>query len=477
MANNKESQKNTSMTISIVLFFMILGIGSIVSFIMPLRPKVSEVEKRELTAFPTFTVSGFLNGHYMSGVGLWYSDSFPGREYMIAADDNIKKYYGLNDGPKVIGTSYEADEIPDFEDPYDVANNSSPSEQDVNDTEDSSYIEPNPDDLISSEDTVVDEDYTQDEDYSDAEAPNSKAMEAEIKQYINRNLYVKDGAAHSLYYFSNKAATRYTGIIEKCAEELDGKANVYNILVANSSGVMLPEDELAALGGSNQADAVHYYYSLYNKATGIESVDILRQHNDEYLYFRTDHHWTALGAYYVYRNYCKAKGWEPHELDYYTKMTFSPFLGSYYSTLKDPAMAANPDYVEAFIPKGTNKLTYYSKSGKETEYDVIHDVTNWSEYTKYNCFIGGDQPMQKIENPVLWRKTTSCLVIKESYGNCFVPFLVDHYHTVYVMDYRYCNEDVLDFVDKHGIDDVIVINNISIIGSGGVMSKLEKMLN
>ena len=42
---------------------------------------------------------------------------------------------------------------------------------------------------------------------------------------------------------------------------------------------------------------------------------------------------------------------------------------------------------------------------------------------------------------------------------------------------RYCNEDVLDFVDKHGIDDVIVINNISIIGSGGVMSKLEKMLN
>ena len=240
---------------------------------------------------------------------------------------------------------------------------------------------------------------------------------------------------------------------------------------------MLPEDELAALGGSNQADAVHYYYSLYNKATGIESVDILRQHNDEYLYFRTDHHWTALGAYYVYRNYCKAKGWEPHELDYYTKMTFSPFLGSYYSTLKDPAMAANPDYVEAFIPKGTNKLTYYSKGGKETEYDVIHDVTNWSEYTKYNCFIGGDQPMQKIENPVLWRKTSSCLVIKESYGNCFVPFLVDHYHTVYVMDYRYCNEDVLDFVDKHGIDDVIVINNISIIGSGGVMSKLEKMLN
>ena len=186
MANNKESQKNTSMTISIVLFFMILGIGSIVSFIMPLRPKVSEVEKRELTAFPTFTVSGFLNGHYMSGVGLWYSDSFPGREYMIAADDNIKKYYGLNDGPKVVGTSYEADEIPNFEDPYDVANNSSPSEQDVNDTEDSSYIEPSPDDLISSEDTVVDEDYTQDEDYSDAEAPNSKAMEAEIKQYINK---------------------------------------------------------------------------------------------------------------------------------------------------------------------------------------------------------------------------------------------------------------------------------------------------
>ncbi len=466
------------MIISIVLFFIILGAGFVVGFILPLRPKTSEIEQRSLASFPEATKKSVINGDYFADIALWYSDTFPGREEMIQMDDAIKELYGFQSGPQLVGTSMVADAIPtkDSSSDNEVSEEETVSENEV--AEDTSVseneAETEPDDDIPYEEDEEPEDMGED---LVVEPPTSKRMEAEIKQYIQQNLYVKDGAAHSLYYFSQKACERYTGIIEHAAEELDGIANVYNILVPNSSGVVLSDEEINSLGGSNQADAVHYYYSRYTKATGIESVDVLRQHRDEYLFFRTDHHWTALGAYYVYRNFCKEKGFEPHELDYYTTVRFSPFLGSYYSSLKRSDMANNPDYVEAYIPKGTNDLIYYDKKGKAVDYDIIHDVSGWSQYTKYNCFIGGDQPMQKIVNPMLRKQRNSCLVIKESYGNCFVPFLVDHYRTVYVMDYRYCNKNVIAFIKEKGIDDLIIINNISIIGSGGVMSKLSNMLS
>lgn len=489
MDNNTNEKKNIPIIISLILFFIIMGAGLIVGFIIPIRPKVSEMEQRELTKLPSASVKTVLNGDYFSGVSLWYADSFPMREEMITIDDQVKNLYGVKTSTQIIGTSVVADEIPDI-----VADgdNAKPYEEDFSDYDfDDDFLdEENPDSDSPSDNSIPDE---PDNDPSDMAGtrpddvhvsapekeitpPDSKKMEAEIKKYIQQSLYVKDGAAHSLYYFSLKAAESYAAVMNHAGEELDGICNVYNILVPNSSGVVLSDEELASLGGSNQADAVHYYYSLYDKATGIESVDVLREHNDEYLFFRTDHHWTALGAYYVYTNYCKEKGWTPHALDYYEQVTFEPFLGSYYSSLKNSAMAANPDYVTAYIPHGTNDMQYFTNSGKATDYDVIHDVSSWSKFTKYNCFIGGDQPMQKIVNPGIHNKS-ACLVIKESYGNCFVPFLVDHYNTVYVMDYRYCNKNAISFIKENGIDDLIVVNNISIIGSKGVRAKLSKMLS
>lgn len=447
--------------ISLILFFAILGTGFVVGFIIPLRPRTSDIEQRQLASFPNASAEDILNGTYFDDISTWYSDSYPGRETLITINDRLKSFYGIQEKVQVIGTSLAKDDIPDIP-ARPVNNNSNATTPDapkasrpISESKPSKPVTP---------------------DYSNAEPPSSKAMEKEIKQHIQQNLYVKDGAAHSLYYYSQKVAESYTGVIENAAIELDGICNVYNILVPNSSGVMLSEKELEKLGGSNQADAVHYYYSRYDKATGIESVDVLREHNDEYLFFRTDHHWTALGAYYVYRNYCDIKGWTPNELDDYEQVTFSPFLGSYYTSLKRSDMASNPDYITAYIPIGTNSLTYYDKKGKPTDYEIIHDVSKWSAYTKYNTFIGGDQPMQKIVNGRV-RNLSSCLVIKESYGNCFVPFLVDHYNTVYVIDYRYNNTNLIRFIKEHGIDDLIVINNISIIGAKGVRSKLGKMLS
>ena len=208
----------------------------------------------------------------------------------------------------------------------------------------------------------------------------------------------------------------------------------------------------------------------------VTTIETLREHNDEYLYFRTDHHWTQLGAYYVYQNFCQEKGIEPHQLSDFSTMTFSPFLGTFYTSLKNGDMAANPDTVEAYVPMGTNDMVFWDTDGTEYQWKVINDVSTWGENSGYYCYIGGDKPLSIIENPQI-TDGSSCLVLKESYGNCFVPFLVDHYETVYVIDFRYANVNVVDYVKENNIQDLIIMNNITIIASDKVAATIAGLLS
>ena len=139
-----------------------------------------------------------------------------------------------------------------------------------------------------------------------------------------------------------------------------------------------------------------------------------------------------------------------------------------------PEIEANPDYVDAYIPHATNDMVYWDENGNKIDYNVIADVSDWSASSGYYCFIGGDKPLSIIQNPKK-KKGKSVLLVKESYGNSFAPFLVDHYKTVYIADFRYTNINIVDYCKENKIDDVIFENNMSIIGSTEVASKFDQM--
>ena len=120
-------------------------------------------------------------------------------------------------------------------------------------------------------------------------------------------------------------------------------------------------------------------------------------------------------------------------------------------------------------------MTYWEADGSEVKWHVIQDVSTWNENSLYSCFIAGDKPLVQINNPEL-NDGSSCVVVKESYGNSFVPFLVDHYQTVYVIDFRYTQNNVMDFVKEHNIQDLIIMNNISIIASEDVSKTIAGLL-
>lgn len=280
---------------------------------------------------------------------------------------------------------------------------------------------------------------------------------------------------YEYYNFVEERANDYITTVCDAGEQL-GSATLYNIVVPTSMDIMLPESyiEQQGINSSDQNKAINYIYSSINAINpNVKTVpvfDALKLHNNDYIYFRTDHHWTQLGAYYAYDEFCKAKGIETVSLDDFEKKSYSGFLGSFYSDLPSDAMASNPDTVEAYLPKANATLSYTDTSGNVIEnWPVIQDGSSYDSEYLYLIFCAADQPYEEIVNSDLSDGST-CLVVKESFGNVFIPYLVNHYQTVYVVDYRYYNGDISDLAAEKGISDVILINNIS-------MTRNESLIN
>ena len=421
---------NLFRVVTILIFVGFLSLGFLLGNIWFVRPKKSETEKRELTKFPAFTLATFANGQYFSQVSTWYSDTYPLRDAFIGMNQSFKTLYGIHSGDQMVGTIQDGDEIP----------------------------------TDSKEKKIK----------KDPVVPDSTTLEAEVTDQIMAGLYIQDGAAYGGYSFNQEAADTYIDALEGLAKELDGTTTVYSLLIPNNSAIVLDDETCAKLGGSNQKQAIEYYVNSYDKVIPIEFFDDLKAHNDEYLYFRTDHHWTSQGAYYAYKSFCKEKGFEAKKLSEFQKYEFKPFLGTYYTNLQLAEMKANPDEVIAYGPTSTNDLTYIDEDGSVVNWKIIQDVSTWGESSGYYCYIAGDRPYAEMDNPDI-EDGSSCLVIKESYGNTFIPYLVDHYDKVYYMDFRRPEYDISDFCKEHKVTDIIIENNIQIIASTDVAVQFKQI--
>lgn len=460
-------------TIGVLAFAAIMAVGAFIGLLFFVRPKKSITEKRELAKFPSFTITSFLDGSYFESVSLWYSDTYPMRDKLVSADQGLKSLYGIEAGTQVVGGNTKGDDIPEV-DKDSIKQTSTEAATDT--SVDTSTEDPEIGLPASKTDSKTNKGNSSGKTtVQTVEPPDSKAMDEAFQKQLQDNLYVKDGAAYSLYYFVQDSATEYIDALNNAAAKLSGVANVYDILIPNNSGVLLSDDDLAKLGGSDQKQAIEYYYSLMQGVKTVDIFDTLKSHNDEYIYFRTDHHWTADGAFYAYEEFCKAKGITEIPREKRKKDTFEGFLGSFYSNLQNQDMKKNPDTIYAYEPIGTNDMTYWNDDGSEQKWNVIMDVNGWDKGTLYSTFVGGDTPMAVIENPNVTDGST-CVVMKESYGNAFIPFLVDHYSTIYILDYRYSNVNVIDFVKEKQADDLICINNISLIGDEDVAATIKGVL-
>ncbi len=416
-----------------VTFFCIMGMGMIVSLIIPLRPTFSDSEKRELTKFPSFAFESFWEGEYTAQIDKWFADTFPFRETLININNSISELRGFGD--KVYGINSNADtEIPQA--------TTGESTTEITTTE-------------PTEPTV----------------PEQKDF---VTQTLD-SIVVIGNTGYEYCSFKQEVADKYISVVNKTAESLHGISTVYDMLVPTSTDITMSESVRSSLSSANQSEIMDYIFNSFSdKVVDVNIYKNLRMHRDEYVYFRSDHHWTALGAYYAYEEYARVRQLTAVPLSRYTEVDYGDFLGSFYNKTGSSEMKKTPDRLIAYQPYFNSTLKYTTTAGKTYDWDLVHDVTNYKSNSKYSAFAAGDNPMTVIENT---SRTSGkkLLVIKESFGNAVIPFLTAHYKNVYVIDYRYYNGGIIDFAKENGIDDVIFINNMSAVRSAKLIDRMESI--
>jgi len=431
-----------------VFLVTVLALVGLLSLVLP-KPTVSLYEKRELAALPEFSPQALWNGEWTRDFESYYADTFPGRDAFIAATAVLDEWKGVRgrDEIKLYATNQGGQTptptpAPSSQPPVSPSSAPPPSS--------GGSGAPGPASSGSSSSSQ-----------SQAGPPSSSSAPdapPEVPDgYLTEGYCIVGDRGMTLFGGYRPVAEEYAAILTKFADRVKGQAEVYNIVVPCSGEFYLPE-KYRSLSNS-QKDNIAYLYSLLGEnVTGVDAYSQISSHTDEYIYFRTDHHWTGLGAYYAYLAFCQAAGIQGVDIDKVEKRTIEGFLGTVYGATRDPRLGENPDWVDYWITAPNATAQLYLK-GKE---NAPLSVYPWSETSaggnSYGVFIWADNPLFAVHNPDL-QNGKKALVLKESYGNAFAPWLFANYEDVYVIDYRHYERSVYSFVMENDVDTVIFINN------------------
>ena len=202
----------------------------------------------------------------------------------------------------------------------------------------------------------------------------------------------------------------------------------------------------------------------------VDAYTEMYDHRDEYLFFKSDHHWTARGAYYAYSAFAKSIGLEPTPLDGFDYAVMNDsYHGSMYNYTYDARVKNFVDTIEAFFPRKAHTMTITGMDGNTYNYNTSIVSTNKT----YVTFIAGDNPYTVInvpDNP----QDFNVLVLKDSFGNAFIPFLCEHYSNIIVVDTRHSGMNVYEQLKDYGLSDIIFVNNIQAANSASWYSMYMK---
>ena len=182
---------------------------------------------------------------------------------------------------------------------------------------------------------------------------------------------------------------------------------------------------------------------------GVDTVDVfsaLTAHSGEDIYYRTDHHWTSLGAYYAY---CAWRGIEPNADEWTQKILCDNFHGTTWNKVPLPSVPA--EEITAWYQHPTRHVSY---NNGQYETESIYERKYLSGSDQYAVFLNSNQAQTVIEGS---GKSGKFLLIKDSYGNAFSQFPVEDYAEVHVLDLRFFKGDVTEYAKENGITDTLVL--------------------
>lgn len=302
----------------------------------------------------------------------------------------------------------------------------------------------------------------------------SGEFSGELEKYLTDQVPLRDGWVTMKIYMELAIGKRESGGVYICKDKyLMDKFTSYSKkqLAANAAALADLQEKLAAEGVSMNTILVPMaaqvltdklpayapvadYTAILQVLTdaGVDTTDVLSAlaaHSSENIYYRTDHHWTSLGAYYAY---CAWRGIEPNVDEWTQEVLCDDFYGTTWNKVPLPTVPA--EEITAWY-KHINRSVSYNNGQYET--DSIYERKYLSGSDEYAVFLNSNQAQTVIEGS---GKSGKLLLIKDSYGNTFSQFPVEDYAEVHVLDLRFFKGDVTEYAKENDITDALVLYGV-----------------
>ena len=429
-----------------LLFLLLMGMIST----FDKDPTFSESEKRQLKTLPKLTISGLLDGNYFNEFRAYFADTFPGRESLMEKNTSLNAFYYFSG----LSGSNSEQLVINF---------------DTNAAQHGQALQ-NPDATTPVETKPQEE---------EEEVPKITEPAATPEQL--GNVILVGDRAMDVPYGDTTKIKRYAAAVNTLANLLGDDVQTFSMPVPNSAEFYAGKNWNTGKY-SQKAMFETLQENLGENVTYVDAYSVLAKHTDEYIYFRTDHHWTHQGAYYAYTALCKAAGFTAEPQSKFATGKWENFVGSMYTYISSYPQSAilkeNPDTVHYWKPNADCTTYYYSNTDLNdgvlmgTICVIREEVDN-----KYLTFMGGDHPVTIVttdtEGPCI-------MVIKESYGNALISWLTSHYSKIILIDPReyFDNRSDIDlkaFAESQGVDQLLVINYPMMLNSDNYITLLERL--
>ena len=395
------------------------------------RPAFSELEKRELTTFPEFSWESLADGSFTRNVSSWFSDSEPFRDVFMLLSMHINDLEKISTGEEDI-TFHASASVPTEETiPMEDFDGEAALESDTTDTN-----------------TPADE---------NAKIANNGILI--IGQGENVRALMAFGGTGSGCTGYAEAANKY--------KETFPDVNVYCMVIPTSVEFYCPEK--ARKRSNPQRPTIDNV--INHLQGGVKSVDIyytLRDHADEDIYLRTDHHWAPLGAFYAAKKFAEVAEVPFRDLDSYERRVVHGYVGSMYGYSQDISVKNAPEDFVYYVPTGVEYTTTYINYTIDENYHVIAEGRPYKSvfFFKYKdgsggaycTFMGGDTKLTHVVTST--KNGRRLIILKDSFGNAIPGYLFYSFEEIHVIDSRYFTKNMVDYVNEHHITDILFANNI-----------------
>lgn len=286
-------------------------------------------------------------------------------------------------------------------------------------------------------------------------APPTEGQEGEVSGSI---FVLEDGRGLMLYGISYGLGRNYAKSVNAYKEALGANVNVYSMIVPTHITFYLPEKY------SEVSDKeLPHIEDVNAHLSGIIPVDVypaLNEHVNEEIFYRTDHHWTQLGAYYAAKKFAETALVPFDELSQYEKHEKGGYIGTFYgSSNNNPLIKNNPETFFWYTPKRGYTVTYYdtnAENGKEGKY--FYDPDTFSSTVEWNLtYMAGNSRIAHINTTQ--KNGRKLMIIKDSYADSLAPCLFGSFEDIWIVDMRFCTTSAVQLAKDKGITDLLFCSN------------------